>query len=299
MAKLVAKDGKSFLELSQLESNSLNSKDGADFELLKAKDGLFLLNATASIPKIDLKKTVEEKIDLKKPEEQQHETKEFHAHHEIDNLMMKIDGKNTVEEKFSETPVASSEFFEIDSKIFGLLKAKTLSERVEGNFEKLLSKEETSRLNELVKEGKVLAFKLNESYKKAVYKLPEFKKESEAISAKDKLIEEYSLEQDGFLIAKNEERAKRLSQELSERIKNGEIKGIKSFDGNYYIVENALLEKYRAKTIGAFKEKKSLYLSEVSKILGISRTLAKIACDFLKEDGELLEKKKDLYQYID
>ncbi len=271
MAKLVLKDGIQFIELNIEEFRKLEGGSG-EFEIAKAKDGLFIL--------------IEKNATVKNETEK--------------NAVEKIGEKAKIEEIAKAMEKENAKFFEIDSKIIGLLKAKGLSERVEGNFEKLLNKEELERLKELVKEEKVIPFKLNESYKKAVYKLPEpKKKESESIEAKDKAIEEYSMETDGFLIVKNEERAKRISQEFSEKIKSNEIKGIKSFDGNYYIIENPLIEKYRNRLIKEAKEKKSISLNEISSNIGISKTLARILCEFLKEDGELIEKKRELFQYIE
>jgi len=277
MAKLVQKEGNQFIELNREEFQKLEG-GSSEFEIAKAKDGLFVLIQKNVIGKNETEKNSMEKIDEKA---------------KIGEIAKIAENAHAMENE-------NAKFFEIDSKILGLLKVKGLSERVEGNFEKLLNNEELERLKELVKEEKVIPFKLNESYKKAVYKLPELKKkESESIEAKDKAIEEYSMENDGFLIVKNEERAKRISQDFAEKIKSNEIKGIKSFDGNYYIIENPLIEKYRNRLIKEAKEKKSISLNEISSNIGISKTLARILCEFLKEDGELIEKKRELFQYIE
>ncbi len=284
MAKLVQNEGKAFIELSIEEFQKIKSEN-AEFEIAKAKEGLFILIEKNGIGKSETGKNNPVQSEIgKNPAEKADEP---------DKTAEILENAKALEKE-------NAKFFEIDAKILGLLKVKGLSERVEGNFEKLLNKEELERLKELVKEGKVIPFKLNESYKKAVYKLPEPKrKESESIEAKDKAIEEYSMENDGFLIVKNEERAKRISQDFSEKIKAGEIKGIKSFDGNYYIIENSLIEKYRGRVIKEAKEKKSISLNEISSALGVSKTLSRILCEFLKEDGELIEKKRELFQYIE
>jgi len=187
----------------------------------------------------------------------------------------------------------------IDGKIIELMKRKSLSERVEGKFEKLLNEQELIVFKKMLAEGKIIAFKLSDKYKKAVYKIAlEKNKESESTATKEKPIEEYDLEKDGFLVVKNEERAKRLSEELKEEIKQGKIRGIKSFDGHFYIIESSLLEKYSDDTCTVIKANKSILLPELAQKLSVSSLLAKIVCEFLKEDGEIIEKRKESYQLV-
>jgi hypothetical protein len=188
-------------------------------------------------------------------------------------------------------------------QVIGLIKKEKLSELVEGKLEEKLSEEQKKALSELIKEGEVFVFKLNESYKKGVYRLKEETKdscvkESKNFNAIEKKIEEYNLEQDGFLIAKNTDKARALSFEYEGQIKEGMLKGIRTFDGNYYLIETDLLEEGLVKIINMFREKKSLTLEETSKLINYSKTLTKIICEFLKEEGELLEKRKEQYSYI-
>ena len=195
---------------------------------------------------------------------------------------------------------------ETDGKIFSLLREKNLSERVEGNFEKFLGKDELKRFKELLDGEKIIKFKLSEKYRKAVYKFPESKKpevmrkrESENANAGEKPLDEYSFAKDGFLVVKNEARAKKISMELSDEIKNGRVRGIKSFDGMFYIIENDLYEKYRPAMLQCIKEMGTAKIAEISSAIGISQTLARIVCEFLKEEGEILEKRKEVYRYVD
>jgi len=191
---------------------------------------------------------------------------------------------------------------ETAQKIFGLLKKKSLKERVEGVFEKSLDEKELEKFEQLLKQGRIVRFKLDPSYKKAVYKLPEdqSKKKQPAKELVDKQnIEDYNLASNGFLVVRNEERAKRISEELEERIKSGEIKGIKSFDGSFYIIETGLLESLKEKVSAFLAQKKNCSMQEIAKALGIGLTPVRIACEFLKEDGTAFEKKKEMVCYID
>lgn len=193
---------------------------------------------------------------------------------------------------------------ETEQKIIGLLKKKELKERVEGVFEKLLGKQELEKFVLMLKQGKIIRFKLNKEYKKAVYKLPEDATKQPAKPVVKELvdkqnIEEYDLRKNGFLVVRNEERAKRISEELSGRIKKGEVKGTKSFDGNFYIIEAELLEQLKQKAAKVLAEKKSATTEEIAKALNIGTTPVKIACEFLKEEGSVFEKKKGVLCYIE
>lgn len=188
-------------------------------------------------------------------------------------------------------------------QLIGLIRKGKLSELVEGKFEEKLTEEQKKILKKLIKEGEIFIFKLNESYKKGVYRLKEetktsCSKESKNFNATEKKFEDYNLEEDGFLIIKNTDKARAISYEYEGQIKEGMLKGIRTFDGNYYLIENDLLEEGLLKIINAFKEKKSLNLEELAQKINYSKILSKIICEFLKEEGELLEKRKEQYAYI-
>ncbi len=191
-----------------------------------------------------------------------------------------------------------SEGKEAEEKVMAKLASKSLSERVEGKFEKLLSKPELEAFKRMLGEGSVIAFKLSPKYKKAVYKIQAEKKHSESMDAGEKVIEDYSLEKDGFLVVKNEERVKKICSQYSERIGDGGLKGLKCFDGFFYIVENDLYEKYRKRAVGLIEGSRSLPLEKIAESLDVSKTLAKIVCEFLKDEGEIIEKRKETYEYI-
>ncbi len=218
----------------------------------------------------------------------------------------------------------------LDKKIFAMLKKKNLTDRVEKRFETFLSKEELVRFNELLKESKIVAFKLSPKYKRAVYKTKEEieknvkmdseaedtekessgkieekkigekrigEKDSESFDAKEKRPDEYTLEKDGFLVFKNSQNAKILSVKLKKEIDDGKIRGIKSFDGFYYVVQNALYQKYRTDVILAIKEK-AAGVAGIAERIGISKMLARVVCELLKDEGEIIEKRKNNFQAI-
>jgi len=189
-------------------------------------------------------------------------------------------------------------------KVLELIASGNLSNLVEGKFEEKLSEKEKKAFEELQKEGKIFVFKLNESYKKGVYRIKEDepiageKKESENFFAKEKPTNEYTLEADGFIIFQGKENAYSASQQFGMQIKEGLLKGIKSFDGNYYLIETRLLGNYIQKIVLVFAAKKNLSAEELAQNINASKQLTKVICEFLKEEGQILEKKKGIYQYI-
>ena len=191
---------------------------------------------------------------------------------------------------------------ETEQKIIGYLYNWQLKDRVQGIFEKKLSGAELKKFGEMLSKDKVWVFKLNEKYRKAIYK-PMAEKEKAKNQAKfenrEKPIEEYTIENDGFLVVKNEMRAKAISEEYQEKIKGGEIKGIRSFSGEFFIIRTDLLVSSQEKVLLALRGTKSAELAALSEKTGFTPTLVRIAMEFLKEEGQVIEKRKGYYQYIE
>jgi len=217
-----------------------------------------------------------------------------------------------------------------EQSIIELLAQASLKQRVEGEFEKMLDKQGLVAFKKMLSSGEVVPFKLNKNYKKAVYKAREevegegkgtegkelngagaaaagkagegkpslAKKESEKKEAGEKQTGEYCLEKDGFLVCRNDERVKALSQQYREDIEKGNIKGIKSFEGTFYIIDGALYDKYKEKVLSAARAGDEVRLPQLAEKVGISSMLVKIVCEFLKEEGELIEKRKELFKAV-
>lgn len=191
-------------------------------------------------------------------------------------------------------------------QVLTLIRKERLSELVEGKFENKLNEKQRKALLELVTSGEVFVFKLNETYKKGVYRVKEdketeekrAKKESENPLAKEKPLNEYNFAQDGFIVLKGKDSASKASFDYEKQIKEGHLRGIRSFDGNYYLIENMLVEHYINKILMTLSQKASQSIEELSQSVQSSKLLIRIICEFLKEEGEILEKKPGIYQYI-
>jgi len=190
--------------------------------------------------------------------------------------------------------------------VIELIKKAKLSDLVEGKFENILDEKQKKALLSLVIEGRVFVFKLNETYKKGVYRIKEEiieeaqreKKESEDFNAIEKPLGEYNLVCDGFMVIIGKDGASRASYTYEKQIKECILRGIRSFDGNYYLIQNDLLTSYINKSIIALTQKELQTIDELASNLKISKLLTRIICEFLKDEGELMEKKKGYYQYI-
>ena len=217
---------------------------------------------------------------------------------------------------------------EFDNHIFALLREKSLSERVEGKFEELLNEGERARLKELISEGRVVPFKLNERYRKAVYKTREEIEASQPPTATSKTKEgkavtrteretlrpvilprqqpqkpeekqhkspTYSLEKDSFTVISSEEEVKKICREMKDQIRRREILGTKSFDGDYFVIKSSLYDKHAPAILNLIRNNSPMTLSALSEKLRLDRQLVKAICEFLREDGEITEKRKEIY----
>ncbi len=195
-----------------------------------------------------------------------------------------------------EKKIEKEELGEAEARVIEMIANKSLSERVEGRFETGLKEEEQKALEKLVEQGQVIKFKLNPSYKKAVYKIAE--KEEGGESGRKFTGTAAGLEEHGFMQLKNELLVKKLCQEIKEEIESGKVMGVKGFDGYYNIITSEVYEKYRPAVEKLLEEAGELRTEDISAFLGINRELARCVIEFLKEEGLAIEKKKDLFKLV-
>ncbi len=152
----------------------------------------------------------------------------------------------------------------------------------------------------MLSEKKIEKFRLNEKYKKSIYRVPEQPKDPKKnFVQKEKTPDEYTLEDDGFVIAKTDFAAQQISSRIADKIKSGEIKGTRSFSGEFFIIDSGLLMQKTQPVLAFLKAKKNATIEDLKSALNIQPTLIKIVCAFLSEDGLILEKRKEQYSFID
>ncbi|MDO8646867.1 MAG: hypothetical protein Q7R70_00435 [Candidatus Diapherotrites archaeon] len=195
--------------------------------------------------------------------------------------------KHLIEEEF---------LTKLDDKIFALLEKSAIQDRVEEKFEKMLNELELNRFNELLKQGKVEKFKASEKYKKAVYKISEIEEKKSA----EKPAQSISQFSKGklFITVRTEQQARELNDKYGKELKDGQLKGIKEFDNSYYLIDTDLLSEKKSKLIKLLQDCKSASAEDLAVKLSVQPDLVKGVCAFLKEDGEIMEKKRGIYNYI-
>jgi hypothetical protein len=192
----------------------------------------------------------------------------------------------------------------LHAKVLRLIQTHQTHELIEGRFEQLLSAEELKAFEELKRSGSVVVYKSNPRFDKGIYRIPSKEKSSSSnslgvhASMVERPMDEYTLVGDGFQVLRTEGAAKAASFDLAERIRGGEVKGIKSFDGFYYLIENELLQKHMSRILGFIASQKKADLSVLSSQLAIPLILARIVLEFAKEEGSIIEKQKNLFAYV-
>ncbi len=213
-----------------------------------------------------------------------------------------IKAKNTIwimtcpEEK--ENKETQQEDLEIEEKIITMLKTLPAREKMETWFEKKLNEKERKKFNEMLEQGKIIKFKTSQVFRKALYGLGKTDQKKQ-YENREKNPAEYTMEKDGFVIVKSEATAKQISEQNKDKIKEGKIRGIKSFTGEYYIIDGALLQESQKKILAELMKETKQNITSLSEKTKLTPTLVRIATEFLKEEGQIIEKKKDYYQYID
>ncbi len=197
---------------------------------------------------------------------------------------------------------------EIKKKLIDILQDKdlTFKEKVEGQFETLLKLEDLLVFKEMLKNKEIVTYKKSDKYKKAIYVVNEEKKPStlpniakEVISSQKTVAEDPDTIKKDFLkkkyaIIKTLGVADKFAKEFYPKFKNNEIKGQKSFDGYFYVIDVTLYNNTRKQILSCDLDK-NFSIDDLSKKLGKDQDLLKIAIDFLKEEGAIIEKRKNSY----
>lgn len=102
------------------------------------------------------------------------------------------------------------------------------------------------------------------------------------------------LEKQGYLVIEDEDAVKDLQEKLRKQEKAEEVKGVRGFDKNYYIIKKDKLQEIEDEIKDLLDEEKIIH--EVSEDLDLEEKLCKAALVVLREDGEVVEKGKNIYK---
>ncbi|MGB9703346.1 MAG: hypothetical protein ACP5HJ_01855 [Candidatus Micrarchaeia archaeon] len=111
----------------------------------------------------------------------------------------------------------------------------------------------------------------------------------------DALIE--TLEKEGYIVLSTEEEANEVSKKLENDIRMGNVIGTRGFDKKYYVVLFSFFTKESQKIIELLKKGEAT-LQEICQKLNYKEEKAKAILALLLEKGEIIEKKKNLFQLV-
>jgi len=205
-------------------------------------------------------------------------------------------------------------FSDDERKLIKKLISIKFSERTPTNVNRKLSGEEKKLLTKIVRKGYIGVYKSGK-YPHGVYNVPpstystviESKSEGESKSGnvfqqqeKTETVETdpiKKLYKNGFVILKSVEEAKELSDKLSSKIRKREIRGIRGFDRNYYILKTSFISKYEGKVRNALKSGSDT-VEKISSQVNIDKNACIALLTVMNEDGEIIEKRKGKFAIV-
>ena len=185
---------------------------------------------------------------------------------------------------------------------------KLLSVRFESRtpeqVEKLLSREEKETLGQLMQQELVQVFHGGKYAKDGVYNVSDFAFNSvrEPVSLpaapgqmpppQQLPVSSYAhLEKSGWMVLDDENAARAFANAYPEKVKSGEVRGMRAFDRKYYFVTRSFADDWEKKVqLSLAKADKTA--EEISEELGIAPGGCRCLLLHLCESGEVMEKKK-------
>lgn len=105
------------------------------------------------------------------------------------------------------------------------------------------------------------------------------------------------LDKYGYLVIENEEEAKMISSALEEATRKGEILGVRGFDKKYYIASRPFYLAWNERITPLLRGTEKT-VEDAAKELKMSEIACKVALELMREEGEILEKRKGFYTLL-
>lgn len=277
--KLIKKNGKCYVQLP----DQFNSQD--EIELFQLRDNFWLVSAQLGIP-------AGEKTSEKASEKQ---------------------GKKLSEQEM---------------KVLKELMQIRFADRTPSNIEKTFSSEDKNIVKQLTKKGFIQVFYGKKYSKTGVYNISdeiypmigkpipsaEPKAETKKSVAEPRQYEEqrrpeaqhsnsvqapppayYELVKAGWLIISNPKDAETFSYHIKNSGLSGNVKGVRGFDGKFYVATSTFLYSTYEKIKAPLEKKKEMHLSELAQLANVEPEGASVILHLLAESGEIIEKKRDVF----
>lgn len=119
----------------------------------------------------------------------------------------------------------------------------------------------------------------------------------EKVSEMASLTWEEHLVKYGYVVIESEGVAREASAKLEAELKSGAVLGTRGFDRKYYVAVKAFYSEWGAKARKLLKEGDAT-VDAVSGKLGMSEVAARVEMELMREQGEIIEKKKGVYSLV-
>ena len=252
-------------------------KEGDRLELIEAKPGIYTLVNTEVLVKVEAKPG---------------------AHAPVGEALVKVPSKPE-----AKGPAISPE----ELRLLRKLDEIKYDQRIPARVQKLLSEGERKILDGMVRKNFISVYRGKKYEQTGVYDIPREvyvllrKKETANPGPPEQVSEKVSLSWDehlgkyGYVILGNEGEAKLVSERLEPEIKAGEIMGTRGFDKKYYIAQRKFYDVWNSRIRTLLRARREATEGEVCGALGMSEVACRVALELMREEGEVIEKKKGAY----
>lgn len=120
----------------------------------------------------------------------------------------------------------------------------------------------------------------------------------ERLSERAGLSWEAHLARYGYVVMEFEGDARDASARLEKELKEGAVLGTRGFDKKYYVAQKGFYQEWGAKVRKLLRESGPSGIGLVSSRLGMSEVAARVELELMREQGELIEKKKGVYWLV-
>ena len=170
------------------------------------------------------------------------------------------------------------------------------AERTKGKVASVLSSDELKILDGLLKRQVVLFYEGGKYKGHGVYSISRDYYQYVIEPKKEKrknLIEKY-MGKKKYMIITDVNEAKNVLTQLESEIARGEVVTVRGFDKKFYVATKDVVDDVGSCLIAAL-ESGELTLDELAERCGVEKGLCKAVVEILRESGDIIEKRKELY----
>jgi hypothetical protein len=204
-----------------------------------------------------------------------------------------------------------------EAEVLGKLMKIRFAERTPGEIDKRLSPENALALKSLVKKGMVNIFYGDKYTKTGVYSISKgaYALAGGAVQQKGAPLAPNAGQQQavrtvpqapqkalyaelvktGWMIIPNIREAEQFTLDLKAAGVAHNVKGMRGFDGKYYIATTQFLASSYEKMRAELEKKGEMHISEFARGLGMELDAARVVLTIATESGEIFEKRRDVF----